>query len=142
MAAPTMFPVPPDARRAAHKVLTPGSAEQDYFWLKAAYPATPALDHYSRVFAAWVPCKPLEADWSGFGDWQGSMFFHQFTRHWVSADNKQAVTVLFQYTSPGTKHRAQPDNNNQLVAVVRHRVPDAAAFFGESRIECPKAPQR
>ena len=138
IAAATMFPVPPGARHPSHTVIDRGSAEQDYFWLKAPYPATPALDHYTKVFAQWIPCKPWEAGWRSFGDMQNGMFFHQFSRHWRSADNKQAVTVLFQYTSPGIKDRPRPDSDNQFVAVLRYRVADAAAFFAETTIECPK----
>ena len=138
MAGATMFPLPPDARRPAHVVLTPGSAEQDYFWLKALYPATPALGHYTKVFARWLPCEPQEADWRSFGDASNGLFLHQFLRYWISGDNRQAVTLLFQYTSPGTAHRARPDNDNQWVAVLRHRVPDAATFLSGMDVECPK----
>jgi len=56
-------------------------------------------------------------------------------------DNKQAVTVLFQYTSPGTKDRPYPDNDNQFVAVLRYRSADASAFLAQTSIECPKAQQ-
>ena len=137
-----MFPVPREARRPSHVVLQPGSADQDYFWLKAAYPATPALDHYTNLFAKWLPCKPWKAGWWSFGDMQKGLFFHQFLRHWVSADNKQAVTVLFQYTSPGIENRPYPDSDNQFVAVMRHRVPDAAAYLAEIKVECPNAQGR
>ena len=142
MAAATMFPVPPHARQPSHAVLQRGSAERDYFWLKAAYPATPALDHYTKVFANWLPCKPAEAGWQSFGDDQNGLFFHQLFSHWISADNKQAVSVLFQYTTPGSKPRPRPDNDNQFVAVTRHRVSDAAAFLAETKVECPKAQQQ
>ena len=138
IAAATMFPVPPQARQPSHTVLQRGSAERDYFWLKAAYPATPALDHYTRVFADWRPCKPPEAAWHSFGDDKSGLFFHQFTRHWISPDNKQAVSVLFQYTSPGSRPRPSPDNDSQFVAVTRHRVPDATAFFAEAKVGCSR----
>jgi hypothetical protein len=141
-AATTMFPVPPGARQPSHVVLERGSAEQDHFWLKAIYPATPALDHYTELFDKWLPCKPWEPGWRSFGDMQKGMLFHQFIRHWISADNRQAVTVLFQYTSPGIKDRPRPDSDNQFVAVIRHRVPDAAAFFADTNVECAKAPQQ
>ena len=138
LAAATMFPVPPGARQPSHAVLQRGSAERDYFWLKAAYPATPALDHYTRVFATWLPCTPREAGWHSFGDDRNGLFLHQFFRHWVSADNKQAVSVLFQYTSPGSRERPAPDNDNQFVAVTRHRVADAVDFLAETDIQCSK----
>ena len=140
-AAATMFPVPPGARHPSHVVLQRGSAEQDHFWLKAAYPATPALDHYTKLFANWLPCKPQEPGWRSFGDDQSGLFFHKLSRHWVSVDNKEAVTVLFQYTSPGTKDRPYPDNDNQFVAVLRYRSADASAFLAQTSIECPKARQ-
>jgi hypothetical protein len=138
MAAATMFPVPPHARQPSHALLQRGSAERDYFWLKAAYPATPALDHYAKLFTTWLPCRAREPGWHSFGDDRNGLFLHQFLRHWVSADNKEAVSVLFQYTSPGSKERPAPDNDNQFVAVTRHRVADAIAFFAETGIECPK----
>jgi len=133
-----MFPVPPLARQPSHAVVQRGAAERDYFWLKAAYPSTPALDHYTKVFANWLRCKTQEEGWRSFGDEQSGLFFHQFFRYWISSDNKQAVSVLFQYTSPGSKARPNPDNENQFVAVTRHRIADASAFFAESKIECPK----
>jgi hypothetical protein len=139
IAAATLFPVPPGARQPSHVVVQRGSAERDYFWLKAAYPGTPALDHYTTLFAAWRPCTG-EAGWRSFGDDEKGLFFHQFTRHWISPDNKQAVSLLFQYTSPGSKARPSPDSDNQFVSVVRQRVPDATAFFAETNVECSKAP--
>jgi hypothetical protein len=110
--------------------------------MKAPYPETPALTHYSRVFADWVPCKPWEAEWSGFGDTANgaNRYVHRFARHWITADNRRAVTLVLQYESPGTAFRQRPDGETQFVSVIRHRVPDAAAFFADIKIECPKAP--
>ena len=142
VAAETMFPVPLGAEKPAHVVLSRGVAEQDYFFMKAPYPETPALAHYAKVFADWVPCKPWEPEWSGYGDAANgaSRYVHRFAKHWVTADNHQAVTLLFQYESPGTAFRRRPENDNQFVAVIRNRVPDAKAFFADIKIECLKAP--
>ena len=138
LATATLFPVPPPARQPSHAVLQRGAAERDYFWLKAAYPATPALPHYAQVFAGWLSCKPQRAGWHSFADEQNGLFFHQFTRQWISPDNRQAVSLLFQYTSSGSKQRSSPDSNDQFVALTRHRVPDAGAFFAQSTVECPR----
>lgn len=137
-----MFPVPPGADKPSHVVLSPGVAEQDYFWLNAVYPETPALSHYAKVFANWLQCKPWEPEWWGYGDSANgaNQYLHQFTRHWITPDNRQAVTLLFQYTSAGTAYRKRPDNDRQFVALLRHRVPDATAFLADIKVECPKAP--
>lgn len=139
-----MFPVPPGAEKPSHVVLSAGVAEQDYFWLKASYPETPALDHYAKVFADWVSCKSWEPKWFGYGDSANgaSRYLHQFSRHWIARDNRRAVSLLFQYESPGTAYRNRPDNDRQFVGLIRHRVPDAAAFFADIKVECPKAPNR
>jgi hypothetical protein len=141
-AADMMFPVPAGAEKPAHVVLSRGVAEQDYFFIKAPYPQTPALAHYEKVFAKWVACKPWQHDWDGYGDAANgaNRYVHHFTRHWVTTDNRQAVTLLFRYESPGTAFRNRPENDNQFVAVIRHRVPDARAFLSELKVECPKAP--
>jgi hypothetical protein len=142
MAAQTMFPIPSDAEKAGHVVLSPGTAEQDYFFIKAQFPETPALPHYAKIFADWVPCKPSSPDWDGYGDAANgaNRYTHNFVRYWITADNRQAVTLLFQYYSPGTASRRRPDNDNQFVAVIRHLVPDAKAFLAELKVDCSKAP--
>jgi hypothetical protein len=142
VAAPTMFPIPTGAEKPGHVVLSPGTAEQDYFFMKAQFPETPALSHYAKIFADWVPCKPWAPDWDGYGDAANgaNRYVHHFVRYWITTDNLQAVTLLFQYQSPGTAFRRRPDNDNQFVAVIRHRVPDAKVFLAELKVECPKAP--
>ena len=141
-AADLMFPVPPGAEKPAHVVLSRGVAEQDYFFMKAPYPETPALAHYEKVFAKWMACKPWEPGWDGYGDAANGAdrYIHRFTRHWVTSDNRQAVTLLFQYQSSGTAFRHRPENDSQFVAVIRHRVPDARAFFADIKVDCIKAP--
>jgi len=134
-----MFATPPGAESPRHVVVGP-DAEQDYFWLTATYPATPALAHYEKVFAAWTECKPWATGWEGYGDLASGdpRYVHRFTRNWISRDNKQAVTVLFQYQSMGAGHKERPDNDRQSVSVIDYRVPDAAAFFAEMKVTCPK----
>ena len=138
----TMFPVPPGAEMPAHVVLSPRIAEQDYFWMKAEYPATPALEHYAKLFASWRQCGSPEKGWDGYGDLSDGQnrYLHNFARYWISPTNDRAVTVLFQYQSPGVDTRRRPENDNQFIAVIQHRVRDAAAHFASIDVRCPKAP--
>ena len=142
VSAETMFPVPAGAEKPAHVVLSPGVAEQDYFFMKVPYPDTSVVGHYANVFANWVPCKPWNDGWEGYADSANGAyrFIHRFTRNWLSTDNHAAVGLLLQYESPGTAFRPRPDNNNQFVAVLRHRVADANSFFADMKVQCPKAP--
>jgi len=142
LAAKTMFPVPLGAEKPDHVVLSPGVAEQDYFFMRAPYPVTPALSHYEKLFANWVSCKPWEPGWEGYGDAAkgANQYVHRFTRNWIASDNRLAVTLLFEYRSPGTAFRSRPENDNQFIAVIRHRVPNASAFFADIKVQCPKAP--
>lgn len=142
VSAETMFPVPADAEKPAHVLLSPGVAEQDYFFMKVPYPDTAVVAHYAKVFGNWVSCKPWNDGWESYADSANgaNRFIHRFTRNWVSTDNHLAVSLLLQYESSGTASRPRPDNNNQFVAVLRHRVPDAKAFFADMRVQCPKAP--
>jgi hypothetical protein len=137
-----MFPVPKGAEKAAHVVLVPGVAEQDYFWITAEYPATPALEHYSKLFSGWKQCGDPSKGWDGYGDMShgNNRYLHNFVRHWVSPANDRVVTVLFQYQSKGIESRRMPDNKNQFVAVIQHRAPDASAHLASIDVKCPKAP--
>ena len=138
----TIFPVPTGAEKPAHVVLSPRVAEQDYFWMKAEYPATPALDHYKKLFANWQQCGMPEKGWDGYGDMSNGQnrYLHNFVRYWISPANDRAVTVLFQYQSAGVANRKRPDNDNQFVALIQHRVSDAAAHFASIDVQCPKTP--
>src|SRR3989442_14195435 len=82
----TMFPVPQGAEKPDHVVLSPRIAEQDYFWMKAEYPATPALDHYAKLFSRWTQCGDPEEGWDGYGDMSDGhdRYLHNFVRYWVS----------------------------------------------------------
>jgi hypothetical protein len=137
-----MFPVPPGAESPSHIALSPGVGEQDYFWLNAPFPETPALPHYSQIFSDWVECKPWRPGWDGYGDAsnEAKRYVHRFARHWISKANDHAITLLFQYESPGLDFRQRPDNDKQFVAVIKYKVPDAGAFFSEVKIACAKAP--
>jgi hypothetical protein len=132
-----MFPAPPGAELSEHVILSPGVSEQDYFWIKASYPDTPALAHYSKIFDGWLECKPWKPGWDGRGE--DNRYIHRFVRNWINVENNRTVTLLFQYSSPGSKHRAHPDNDRQFVAVIRDLVPNAEWHFAQIRIDCTKA---
>jgi hypothetical protein len=142
--APTMFPLPPGAERPGHVVLHPSIAEQDFFWMKVPYPSTPALDHYDRVFSKWHQCSSPDPGWVSYGDLAdgANRFLHNFVRYWISPQNDMAVTVLLRYESQGIAYRERPDNDEQFVAVIRHRVANAAAFLADLKVTCPPAPNR
>ena len=134
-----MFPTPTNAIDPSHVVISPGASEQDYFWLKETNPGSSAIDHYSRVFAKWKPCRESESGWSTFGDRANGRDerVHQLTRYWVSTQNDTAVTVLLKYASPGaTTTRPTPASDRQFVAVVRIKVPDAKATLAGMGIAC------
>jgi hypothetical protein len=137
-----MFPVPEGASKPDHVVLSPRIAEQDYFWMKAEYPGTPALDHYTKLFAGWTPCGDPAKGWDGYGDMSDGQnrYLHNFVRYWISPANDRAVTLLMQYQSKGVEFRRRPDNDNQFVALIHHRVSDASAHFASIDVKCPKTP--
>jgi hypothetical protein len=126
-----MFPLPAGAERSAHVTMSPGTYEQDYFWIKAEYPATPALSHYEKVFARWRRCRSKQEGWDGYGDMSTAehRYLHNFVRYWISPGNDRAVTLLFQYRSKGANYRKRPENEDQFVAVVQHWTSDAAAWL-------------
>jgi hypothetical protein len=137
-----MFPIPAGAEKPAHVAMSPGVYEQDYFWIKAEYPATPALSHYEKVFAGWQRCRGKQEGWDGYGDISTAehRYLHHFVRYWVSPRNDRAVTVLFQYQSKGANYRKRPDNGEQYVAVIQHWTSDAAAWLANIDVQCTKAP--
>ena len=136
--ADLMFAPPKGALDASHVVLQPGVVEQDHFWLNEAYPSSSAIDHYSRVFTKWRACRSTEEGWSSFGDLANgpARFVHQLTRYWASPSNDVAVTVALRYTSSGFQHRENPDNNRQLVIVLRHKWPNASAELASMGVKC------
>jgi hypothetical protein len=134
--------LPAGAERPAHVAMAPGTYEQDYFWIKAEYPATPVLNHYKKVFASWHRCRGKHDDWDSYGDISTPEhgYLHNFVRYWVSPENDRAITLLFQYRSRGANYRKQPDNQDQFVAVIQHSTSDAAAWLANIDVRCPKAP--
>jgi hypothetical protein len=137
-AAELMFALPKGAIDASHVVLQPVTAEQDYFWLNDAYPSSSAMDHYTRVFAKWRPCRGSENGWSSFGDHSGltDQFVHQYVRHWLSRSGDVAVTVLLKYTSPGLGQRERPDSDRQFVVVLRHGGSKLSAELASIGVSC------
>lgn len=138
-AQPSMFPLPKGAAKPSHVVIAPGVSEQDYFWLNEAYPSSSALDHYARVFAKWRPCHQREMGWSGFGDVSGGRdeYVHQRMRHWVNAADDVAITLALRYTSQGATFHRAPDNDEQYVALIRMKQPNASATFAKMGVTCP-----
>jgi hypothetical protein len=137
-----MFPVPAAAEKPQHVVMSPGTYEQDYFWIKAQYPATPALSHYEKIFAKWRKCRGKQEGWDGYGDISGTdpRYVHNFLRYWVSLKNDRAVTLLFQYQSKGVDYRKRPDDDKQFVALIQHWTPNAEKFFADIHVQCEKVP--
>ena len=137
-----MFPTPRNAEQRGHAVIQRSVAEQDYYFVNADFPSTVVLDHYNKVFAKWVPCKTPEAGWVSYGDLSSGpgRFIHSRVKYWVSEDNKTAVTVFLRYVSKGADDRLRPDNNRQLVGVLRHRVDDARAFLSTFSATCLPTP--
>jgi hypothetical protein len=137
-----MFPLPPDAKEAGHVVLAQGVSEEDYFWIRASFPETPALAHYSTLFKGWLECKPWTPGWEGRRDPSHGTgrYLHRFLRHWINEENNHSVMLLFQYESADLNYPQRPDNDRQFVAIVSDRVPDAAKHFAEINVDCPKAP--
>lgn len=133
-----MYPLPKGADRPGHVVISQGVAEQDYFWLKAPYPTTPAVTHYTKVFSTWKQCGSPEKGWDSFGDVSSGQnrYLHQFVRYWISPTNDRAVTLLIQYQSAGVAPRKSPDDDSQYVVLVQHQVRDAAAFFASVDVKC------
>ena len=137
-----MFPLPAGAERPAHVAMAPGTYEQDYFWIKAEYPATPALGHYEKLLAGWQRCRSKHEGWDGYGDMSTAehRYLHNFVRYWISPQNDRAITLLFQYQSKGANCRKRPENQDQFVAVIQHWTSDAASWLANLDVQCPNAP--
>jgi hypothetical protein len=122
--------------------MSPGSYEQDFFWIKAEYPAVPALSHYEKVFSDWLRCRSKQDEWSGYGDISGAehRYLHNLVRYWISPQNDRAITLLMRYESKGAQYRKRPDNQEQFVAVIQHWTADAAGWLANLDVQCPKAP--
>src|SRR5437879_2710991 len=123
-AADLMFPAPTRASGAAHAVIAPGVAEQDYFWLTEAYPSSTAMDHYGHLFEKWHRCRSRQEGWVSFGDLttRPPRFVHQLARSWVNSSNDTAVTVSLRYQSSGEDARPAPENDHQFVFVLRPKM--------------------
>jgi hypothetical protein len=133
-----LFPVPTNAMAPEHGVLQPSVAEQDYFWVDEKYPASSALAHYRKVLSNWLECSGPSTDWSSYGDLSkdDERFVHARSAYWVSGDNDAAVVFLAKYESKGISWRNKPDNDNQFVAVVEYRVPNAREFLADLKVSC------
>ena len=132
----TAFPLPPDVVEAGHVELAGGTL-QDYFWIETPFPSTPALPHYEQVFAKWSTCLPLRG-WHVVGEspQRQDHYLHKFQRHWISPDNQTAVTLLFQYWSPGQTVKILPRNDNQMVSLIKTPVSDARLHFEALGLKC------
>jgi len=138
LAADLRYPVPPGAKDQRHVRLADTGGEQDYFVVVQPYPSTSVLEHYRKVFARWIECKPAEAGWQSFGDLSAPTprLVHQLLREWVRPDNKSVVTLGIMYYSDGTQRRQLPDNDTQRVVLIEHEVPDGRAAAKELGYTC------
>jgi hypothetical protein len=64
---------------------------------------------------------------------------HKYIRHWISPDNQAAVTLLFQYWSPGSTVKILPRNDNQMISVIKTPVNDAQLHFKAQGLLCRSA---
>jgi hypothetical protein len=137
-AADTMFPMPRDALEPGHDVITPGTYEEDHFFLLEDYPGTSAATHYAKIFARWHPCEAPAAAWQSFGDASQSepVFIHQLIRRWVNSRNDEVITLVLMYSSPGLSERSTPASNRQFVALTRLRHVDARRHVAEVGGRC------
>ena len=62
---PTIFPIPPDAKKVYEVSLLDGQAYQAGFVLNVRYPSTVALEHYSKLIS-----KPSYYCVWGRGEWE------------------------------------------------------------------------
>lgn len=144
--AATMFEVPAGATGTAHVVVRPGLEEEDHFVLKETYPASSAVDHYSRILQSWRPCTSPRSQWSVFGDVSGGkeQTIYELSRHWVNATDDTALILVLKYTSAGIKKRphsntnTNPDNDQQYVVLIRYKGKNASRQFSEMGLTCQK----
>jgi hypothetical protein len=142
-AASTMYPLPIGAVDAAHVRLQSHAAEEDYFWIKEQFPSSSALDHYSRIFADWHPCRGIaKQEWSFSEDGDeshgGNRAVHRLIRQWANRANNRSVTLILEYRSAGVAYRISPDSDRQTVMVMRYKHRDAVKELAEMGITCEK----
>lgn len=125
--------------KMGHVVLVQGIDEQDYFQMKAKYPSDEALEHYKHVFNGWIDCKSPMDKWESFEDAPSKSTIHRRVKNWMARDGKHGVTLILQYRSAGWDHK-KPDNDNQLVVVLRHSGSDSSETLKVLNANCRQRP--
>jgi len=141
-AAATTYPVPEGAYDVGHASIRPGRTEQDHFSIKLAFPSTAVIDHYHGYFWRFIECRGRGAWWEAGPDAsaQPPKFMHQMVRHWVTADNRELITLVIRYTSSGAEWKDRPDNDVQHVTLLYEKLSDAKRAARSQGVSCDNTP--
>jgi hypothetical protein len=131
---PTRLPKPEGAFNIHEGNLTDVEAYETYFTMKVAYPANPAIAHYSNVIGApWVRCEFIP-EW--LSHLRGNRVVHQQAFMWVNKPARRTLLVASKYYS-SAKRAGKPENDDQLVFVVEYFNEDAQEVISSLELKCP-----
>ena len=141
-AAATTYPVPEGGYNVGHASIRPGRTEQDHFLIKLAFPSTAVIDHYRRYFSGFIECRGRGAWWEAGPDPSAHppKFMHQMVQHWITADNRELITLVIRYTSTGAEWKDRPDNDVQHVTLLYEKLSDAKRAARSQGASCDNTP--
>lgn len=130
---PTRLSKPEGAFNIQEGNLTDVEAYETYFTMKVAYPANPAIAHYSNVIGSpWVRCEYIP-EWESY--LRGNRVVHQQAFIWVNKPARRSLMVASQYYS-SAKRAGKPDNDNQQVFVVEYFNEDVRQVISSLKLKC------
>lgn len=141
---PTPLAVPDSAIALQQFEFLQGHAYQTEYTLKAAYPATPAFEHYLRI----VPAPWIRCDWSG-PNWQRFLdstegptrTVLQQLHMWVNREAERTLMLATRYVSAGDC-TSIPLDEDQHVVVVEYFGVDVDDTITHLKLTCPSKSPR
>ena len=132
---PTQLSKPEGAFNIHEGNLTDVEAYETYFTMKVAYPANPAIAHYSNVIGApWIRCEFIP-EWSSYR--QGNRVVHDQAFMWVNKPARRTLLVASKYYS-SAKRGGKPENDDQLVLVVEYFNEDVQEVISSLKLKRPR----
>ena len=135
----TILPVPNGALDVRQIDLLEGRAHQTDFTLRVKFPASLALEHYSRVVPEpWIRCDWSGPEWQSFLDGTANPIHtvHQQLHMWVNRPAHRTLLLSTKYYSQGTR-APTPTNDDQRVVVVEYFNDDIDETISRLKLTCP-----
>jgi hypothetical protein len=138
-ATPTPLPMPPGAEEVREDSLNSGGSFRRSFVIRPKFPATPALDLYTKTLdSSWINCNWGSGDWEHFGDMTTTppRTIHQKLHAWVNPKLHRILFFWARYQSVDRRIYDWPDNDRQLNVMIEGFHLDVHQYVDAMKLSC------